>query len=384
MQNTILNSCRKLINYIESENYRGYDPYDALTSSFFKLPVLNNNKLIRFGFQQLVKRSPVDLRPLLFIRKGYNPVTLGLCIQGYTNLGEAGILNKKEVVEKCDFLLSELEKMTSKGFHGACWGYDFPWESRSARIPAFTPTIVATGFITNALFLYYQFSNNQKAFDLCHSACSFILKDIHRTVDSDTSFCFSYSPGDKYRVLNASMKGVRTLSQVYSVTKEDDLILVAQKAVQFVIKNQQQDGSWKYAAGKTAEWIDNYHTGYVLDCLDEYIKHSGDQEWKTHLSRGFEYYLNNFFEDGYKPKFYNTSRFPLDCTSSGQSILTLCRFGEIERALKVANFTISEMQNKHGYFYFRKYRYFTEKHSFMRWSNSWMFAGLSDLLKNKH
>ncbi len=290
-------------------------------------------------------------------------------------------MEKSAVIEKCNFLISELEKMISKGYHGACWGYDFPWESRSARIPAYAPTIVATGFITNALFLYYKYSRNQKAIELCTSSCNFILKDIKKTVETDGSFCFSYSPDDKYQVLNASMKGVRTLAQVFSVTNDSRLISEAQNAVRFVIKNQQTDGSWKYAAGKTAEWIDNYHTGYVLDCLDEFIKHSGDDEWKHQLQRGYEYYRNHFFEEGYKPKFYNTSRYPLDCTAAGQSILTLCRFGDFEKAGKVADFTIGEMQDKEGYYYFRKYRYFTEKQSFMRWSNAWMFASLSHLLK---
>ncbi len=383
MQNPIVESCNKLIGYIEDEKYRGYDPYDALTSSLFKLPVLKSNKIIRFGFQQLVKRSPIDLRSFLFIKKGYNPVTLGLCIQGYTNLGEAGIMEQSLVLEKCNFLISELEKMISKGYHGACWGYDFPWESRSAQIPAFAPTIVATGFITNALFQFYKYSKNQKAIELCASACNFILNDIKRTILPDGTFCFSYSPNDNYQVLNASMKGVRTLSQVYSVTNESKLISEAQNAIRFVVKNQATDGSWKYAAGKTAEWIDNYHTGYVLDCLDEYIKHSGDEEWKAALLKGFDYYRENFFEDGYKPKFYNNSRYPLDCTSAGQSILTLCRFGDLEKAEKVANFTIEEMQDPKGYFYFRKYRYFTEKQSFMRWSNSWMFAGLTELIKTR-
>ncbi|HMT28655.1 MAG TPA: delta-aminolevulinic acid dehydratase, partial [Bacteroidia bacterium] len=190
------------------------DPYDALTSSVFTLPLFKNNKFIRFGIQQLVKRSPLDLRPLLFIKKGYNPVTLGLCIQGYTNLGESGIISKEQVIQKCNFLIDELQKMKSNGYQGACWGYDFPWESRHAKIPAFEPTIVATGFITNALFLYYQYSKNQTAIDLCRSACDFILKDIKKTTNEDGSFCFSYSPFDDYQVFNASMKGVRTLSQV--------------------------------------------------------------------------------------------------------------------------------------------------------------------------
>ncbi|HMT28656.1 MAG TPA: pectate lyase, partial [Bacteroidia bacterium] len=163
--------------------------------------------------------------------------------------------------------------------------------------------------------------------------------------------------------------------------KGEPLGAEAKKGGRYIIRNQSSDGSWKYAATHNADWIDNYHTGYVLDCLSEYIKHTGDNTWKTNLQKGFEYYLNNFFEEGFKPKFYNSSLFPVDCTAAGQSLLTLCRFGEIEVAKRVAEYTIQEMQSPEGYFYFRKYKYYTEKHSFMRWSNSWMFVGLSELLK---
>lgn len=83
---TIEAATSRLRKYIESHHYKGYDPYDALKSPLFRLPLLNKNKLIRFGAQQLVKRSPFNLRSLLFVPKGLNPVTLGLCIQAYAQL----------------------------------------------------------------------------------------------------------------------------------------------------------------------------------------------------------------------------------------------------------------------------------------------------------
>jgi hypothetical protein len=43
---------------------------------------------------------------------------------------------------------------------------------------------------------------------------------------------------------------------------------------------------------------------------------------------------------------------------------------------------IQNMQDKKGFFYFRKYPNNTEKISFMRWSNAWMFVGLSAVLKS--
>ncbi len=370
-----------LQQYIENEKYCGYDPYDALKSPLFNLPFFKSNKIIRFGAQQLVKRSPVNLRPLLFVPKGYNPVTLGLCLQAYAQLIPVFPQQIDLLTEKINFLVEELDKLVPSGFHGACWGYDFDWEARYAKIPAYQPTIVATGFITNALFLAWQQTKNQKAISLCQSACNFILKDIQRTFDDQQNFCFSYSPFDKQVVFNASMKGVRTLAQVYSYTHDETLKAEAKKAVDFVMKHQREDGAWIYSTSEVGGWIDNYHTGYVIDCLHEYIMHCNDHSFKLALEKGLDFYTTHFFENNTIPKFYDKKIFPVDCTAAGQSLLTLSRFEKLALAENVAGYMIENMQDDKGFFYFRKYEKNTEKISFMRWSNAWMFAGLTALLK---
>ena len=63
-------SIEKLENYIELNNYSGFDPYDGLNSPIFKLPILKSNKLIRFSFQQFLKRFPLNLRSFFFIKPG--------------------------------------------------------------------------------------------------------------------------------------------------------------------------------------------------------------------------------------------------------------------------------------------------------------------------
>src|ERR1035437_10008401 len=84
----IISSLNALESYILTENFRGYDPFDGLGSPIFNLPILKNNKLIRFGFQQIFRRIPFNIRPLLGIKKGLNPVTLGLSIQAFTYLSK--------------------------------------------------------------------------------------------------------------------------------------------------------------------------------------------------------------------------------------------------------------------------------------------------------
>ncbi len=372
-----------LQDYIEREAYRGYDPYDALTSPLFRLPLLNHNKLLRWGFQQVVKRLPINTRPLLGIAKGYNPVTLGLCLQGYAYLSR--LRPDENDGMKFEFLLSELERLQSKGYSGACWGYDFDWEARYARIPAFAPTVVATGFITNALFEYYQITRSQKAFDLCESATRFVMNGLNKTFEGD-AFCYSYSPLDRQVVLNATMKGARLLAQVYSVTKNQVLIDEARKTVKFVAKKQQPSGAWAYATkqGDARTWADNFHTGYVLDCLDDYQKHSGDRSFKDALQKGVTYYEANFFENGEIPKYYDKSLYPIDATAIAQSILTLTRFGKMDLAERVVNWTLNNMQDESGYIYYQRTKRGVNKIPYMRWSSAWVFMALAKYLSLTH
>ena len=382
----IYNSLHSLQKYIEHENYRGWDPYDALSSPLFKIPLFKSNKQLRFIVQQFVKRVPFNLRNLMAIPKGYNPVTLGLVLQGYSLLyaKENNHVEKEVLLKKINFLVGELEKLQSRNFSGSCWGYDFDWEARHASIAAFQPTIVATGFITNALYTCYSITKNQKAKDLLVNSSEFILNDLNRTYSSTkkNSYCFSYSPFDNQVVFNASMKGARLLSQVYAVTNNKKLIEEAKNIVDFVIEQQNEDGSWFYSIAQSGKYIDNYHTGYVLDSLDEYRIYSKDSSYDNNIKKGFQYYINNFIEDG-EPKFYNNKKYPIDCTSAAQSILTLIRFGNYDTAVKVAEYMINTMQNKNGYFYFRKYKNRIVKTSFMRWSNSWMFLALAKILTEK-
>ena len=328
--------------------------------------------------QQLVKRLPFNLRPLLLVPKGYNPVTLGLSIQSYSYLYQAEPENRKEYLGKINFLVDELEKLIPLGFSGACWGYDFDWEARHAKILAYQPTVVSTGIVTNALFIAYKFTGYQESAKLIESAANFVVEDLNRTCKGDT-LCFSYSPFDHQQVFNASMKGVRILAQAYSINKEYEYKKLAKQAVDFVVSQQKVDGSWGYSLSNTGGWTDNYHTGYVLDCLDEYQKLTGDFQWNENIKKGYAFYINHFIEDNEIPKYYHNKTYPIDCTSAAQFILTTLRFGDKEIAVNTATWMSENMQKTNGSFLFRKFKYYTIKTSFMRWSDAWMFAALSKL-----
>jgi hypothetical protein len=379
---SILKSAQALTSFIEKENYKGFDPYDGLTSPIFNFPILRSNKKIRFLAQQLIKRSPVDLRNILRIKKRLNPVTIGLCIQGYAYRYE--LLKDEKDLEKINNLIGVLLTLIPKGFKGACWGYDFPWEARYASIPAYQPTIVATGIITHALYETYRITKIVKAKELVLSSVSFVIGDLNRSIEADQTFCFSYSPFDKEKVLNASMKAVRLLAEAFALDSSYNHKSTAELAVKWVINQQQKDGSWIYSKSKTGTWIDNYHTAYVLDCLDSFQTGYNDFQYQKNINLGYKFYRDNFFEESGRPKFYSSESFPTDCTAAGQSLLTLTHFKDVDLAEKVAFYMLENMQDPNGGFYFRKFKNHLEKYSFMRWSNSWMFVGLWSLLREKN
>jgi hypothetical protein len=372
-----------LESYIQGKDFKGYDPYDGLMSPIFSLPVLKSNHTIRFLAQQFIKRFPLDLRPVLRVKESVNPVTIGLCIQGYAELVSAFPEKKEEYESMINELLGRLEGFIPTGFSGSCWGYDFDWAARNANIPAYQPTVVATGIITNALYRCYLITQNEKAKELLLSSENFVLSDLNQTTDKDGDICFSYSPFDKQIVFNASLKGARLLAQCYSLNGRDESRKLAQKAISFVMKNQRNDGAWIYSKAKEGGWVDNYHTGYVLDCAHDYTKLTGDNSFMSQIDKGFLYYKENFILPSGMPKFYDKETYPVDCTSASQSIFTLTRFNEPKLAEKVAIWMIENMQKENGSFCFRKYSNYINKKSFMRWSDAWMFASLAYFLSNQ-
>jgi hypothetical protein len=364
-------------SYLVREGFRGYDPFDTLMSPLFRLPMLRSSRAIRFAAQQIGRRLPLNLRPLLRVPKGYNPVTLGLVIEAYSYLAHveperASVLRAR--VRDC---IEELERLRSPGYSGACWGYDFYWEARFARLPPYHPTIVATGIISNALFAASRLLGVSEAFELCESAARFVLNDVSRTEYADGTFCWGYFPGDRQQVLNATMKGARLCAQVYSVTGDGACREAAQRTAQFVAAHQRRDGSWPYAVADARSWSDNFHTAYVLDAFDEYERHTGDEQFVEAKRSGWRYYRANFFADEVVPTHYPRRRYPVDATSCAQSMSTLCRFGDIETAQRVADWTIRNMQCADGHFAYQLRRAYRVRTPYIRWASAYMFAGLS-------
>ena len=389
----ILNkSFNVLKNYCECEHFKGWDPYDGLNSKVFQaLPFMKESALCRLIVIQGFKRCPINLRKIALIPKEYNAKGIGLFLQGYCNLYK--VVENNSDLAKCCGTLSEISEkihelaellisLQSKGYSGACWGYNFDWQARRLFLfPKYTPTVVATNFCATALMDAYEVTKESKYLDVALSSADFVVKDLHRT-GCNGGFLFSYSPLEgNDTVYNASLLGSKLLSCCYHYTGYEEYKSLALASVMACCKAQNNDGSWVYGMLPVQSWIDSFHTGYNLDGLIAYEEQTGDTSFHDNIRRGFNFYINNFFEKDGCPKYYHDRKYPIDIHCPGQLFITLSRLHEFdeyrELAHKVLDWTIRNMQDKKGYFYYQLKPGISSKIPYMRWSNAFMFNALS-------
>ncbi len=374
-----MNSFMRLQFYCENENFKGYDPYDGLNSSIFLF--IKNIKKTFFNIYwiQFFKRCPINFRKIFFIKKSYNPKSFALFLSGYCNLYKN---NPQDVsFKKINYFIDKIIKTQINGYSGACWGYNFDWSSRAFFLKKNTPTIVVSSFIANALLDAYEITNDKNILNIARSTCDFIIIDLHRTYDDNNNLCFSYSPNDNTVVYNASLLGAALLARLYHYTQERELYILSKSAFAFCCNVQNDNGSWKYGFLKHHNWIDNFHTGYILTCLANYEKYTLDNQFNPNLKKGFDFYINTFFTIQGESKYYDNSLYPIDTHSVAQLLVTLQSINNFKqyqlKVQKILEWTIKNMQSKKGFFYYQIHKYYKIKIPYMRWTQAWMFYGLT-------
>lgn len=383
-------SFNRLRAYCEEQNYKGWDPYDGLNSALFQATPLKHFQFARLLLIQLIKRSPVNIRPLLLVAKQHNAKGIGLFLSGYCNLyrlAEQGITQfstQEQLITKIHAVARLLINLQSQGYSGACWGYGFDWQSMAFYLPRNTPTVVATSFAVEALFSAYDITKDQEYLDVALSSAHFVTKDLNRISKHDGNFMFSYSPLDQQAVYNATLLGTKILSQVYSYTGNSELKALAHSSAKAVCAIQNSDGSFPHSDQVGQLWRDSFHTGFKLESLSAYQRFCNDDEFQLNISKGFDYWIESYFDHDSGFSFYydrGKSRELVDLHCAAQALPTIYKLGkhEVVRPLfdKIAQWPVNNMLSPEGYFFFQKKKSYINKIPYMRWPNAWMFYGLS-------
>lgn len=365
-------------SWVERRDYRGYEPFDGLSS--WARPLACGNRFAERLLMQGIRQFPFNLRPILGVRPKDSTKGRGYMALGYLTLYKA--TRQQAFLDKATICLEWLDKNKVPRFRDHSWSNHFDFVSRGGSYTKHDPIIVWTSAIGHAYAEAFEVTRNPWFLGIAESACNWIVKlPREKTAKGD---CISYFAHAQASIHNANMLGASLLARVWKHNGNEEYVRVARSAMQYSCSRQRRNGSWRYAEDSKYHWIDNFHTGYNLDSLDVYLEATGDEEFQPGLAKGLAYYKDHFFEESGRPKYYNTRTYPVDIQCVAQSIDTLSRFSQREPecrelAGKVATWAISHMQDREGYFYYRQYPFVTATTPMLHWGQATMFKALTHL-----
>lgn len=376
-------SIDRLSEWLERNDYQGYDTFDGLNSPILR-PLTFNNKYLRTLLQQGIRRFPINLRPLAGIRKSPSTKGMGFLARGFLRMHQATLESKWR--DKADHALEWLTLNQAPGYSGACWANHFDYQSRSSFVPKGLPSVVWTSLIGHAYLDAYEHLRNGAYLKVAVSACEHILRDLDQFPDGE-SVCVGYFPTQSLRVHNANCLAGGFLARTFAHCRTESYCSLAAKALQYTAKYQRPDFSWYYGEAENLRWVDNFHTAYVLDSFKHYTDSTGDDRFLTTQMNGYHYWKNTFFLQDGTPRYYDHKTLPLDIQCSSQAIDTLVFFRDrdpdsLSLAVSVANWTITHMQDSSGYFYYRRYSpWIVNRTPTLHWGQATMLCALAALYK---
>jgi hypothetical protein len=205
-------------------------------------------------------------------------------------------------LQQMETYLGALEQTRCGGFDEYCWGYPFDWVTRNGTIPRDTPLITTTPYVYEAFLLGYQITGRDAWRRILASIARHATTDIKEfTVSAEATSC-SYTPFDGGGVINAAAYRALLLTSAAQVLDEPRYWAAAQRNLAFVLETQNADGSWYYAVDGVRDFVDHFHTCFVMKALAKIAALTGHERTLRALERGVEYYLANLIDRAGLPK----------------------------------------------------------------------------------
>jgi hypothetical protein len=330
-----------------------------------------------------LKRSPINLRSLLRVQKTQNPKGVALFLSALLKAPELCTDEKEDWVGALAEILVALRSPDDRYW---CWGYSFPWQTRTILVPRAAPNLVCTMFVAGALFDLYEHRQHAQHLEMAASAAEYILEELYWSEGNETAgFCYPL-PGARSHVHNANLLAAALLCRAYTHTGREKFLGPALKAARYSVAKQRSDGSWPYSEARSQQWVDNFHTGYNLCALRSISGDLDTDEFEGSIRRGFDFYKAHFFRPDGAARYFHDRTYPLDIHCVAQSIITLLTFKDLDPenirlASSVLQWAMKHMWDERGFFYYRVLRVGTVRTSYMRWSQAWMLLALAEFMR---
>lgn len=273
----------------EQQSWTGVDPYDGLASPVARILI---GRRLRQGLVQVVRRSPLNLRPLLGIGPRRMAATTGLAATAANRLAAEPLWAE---------LRERLGAWTSarQALHGplrGLWGYEFDVQTRWGYYRAGSPNAIATALAGNGCLDAGSLRRQQRG--LLGAA---LLRCFWRGT------YFAYTPSSDVLIHNANLLVAALAARLAAdgqveTPLREALRRAATSSVEVAVARQRSDGSWPYGEGASLNWVDGYHTAYSLLALDDASTLLGSTDGRAALERGARFYFDQLF-DGAVPRF---------------------------------------------------------------------------------
>lgn len=314
-------SIAQLDNWITQNGWAGYDPYDfkqhplfTTSKSTFTKKTLGRAILLTESF------FPMLTRRALHIPREVNAKAMGLFTAAYQILYK--ITNKDNYLYKSQETLKWLEENPSRGYMGLCWGHPFGWQSR-IFITKNTPSSIISAVGGDAFWRFYQLTGKSDYINNCESICEFFLNDLNIDELGEDKICFSKTPLDHFHIHNSNLFVADFLIKVGKELHNENYIRTAEKALNYTLSEQNEDGSICYWGRDQNDKcrIDHYHSGFEIRSLYEIWKSTEDADVYNALKAYYNFYKNELFEKKIIPKMTPSSLYPINIHSCAEAIL---------------------------------------------------------------
>jgi hypothetical protein len=321
----------------------------------------------------------------LFHHKIRLPIADAHYAMGFAYFGEASA--DPEYFKKAEHFLDVLVQTRCPQYQEFCWGYPFDWVWRRGISQKNTPLITTTPYVFEAFLQMYRHEARPEWKAILESIARHARNDIIDFKHSEHANTCSYSPKDEGGVVNASSYRASLLVTAAKFLGDNNgLMETATKNVNFVLETQKPDGSWPYAVDGERDFVDHFHTCFVMKGLAKIYALTGDKRIRESLERGLDYYLKNLFsEDGMPKPFSKAPRMTVyKCelydTAECINLCVLLRreFPQLDKTLETV---ITQLLQKwvkfDGSFRSRKLKFGWDNVPMHRWGQSQMFRALA-------
>lgn len=288
--------------------------------------------------------------------------------------------------------LDELQQSRCPGYEHYCWGYPFDWETRTGTITRDTPLITTTPYVYEAFLYAYEQDARPAWRAILESIVRHAVTDMHDFATSAHASSCSYTPHDQGGVINASAYRAFLLTSAARLLEDDRLWQIAERNLQFVLDNQNADGSWYYAVDGVRDFVDHFHTCFVMKALAKIEQLTRHQGCREALARGVGYYVTNLFDESGLPKpFSRAPRFTVYRHElyDYAECLNLCLLLRKQHAVlqdtldRVLDDLLARWRQPDGCFRARKLLWGWDNVPMHRWAQSQLFRSLALYLRQE-